>query len=672
MRMNSRHDSILTRRRAFLQRTLLALLISAVLTSITRAQDDGLNLPTELYVLLNSGVVERYGVGAAGVQAVTPENAFVLDFAVSPDGDWLAYRTEENLILTSLIVEDAPDIVLEGTSADVPPARGRGETMVWSPGGDALAYTTIYGARVAFNLGQPAFANISTSAVYDLSWSPGGTYLALHTEPDVWWIFRRDGTQMNLASAIPVSRGIAWLADSLLLFAPDEGGLRTMDLSAANAQSLLHDATNLYLRPYIRPDNSIVVFSRPLDAADLGEYTGFFRRLTVTNGVVSVVESGETPVDLSGLRWAPRGDLLIAFRGGVLALVLPLSGEGFTLPIVNAVGYGWGAPRPDAVTGFTLTYDGFFLAPTTDGIIQVWRLPGNGLPAQPITTAPDDITDYTFSRDHLAYVSDSRIWLQPLAVGTPLPEAAELVSTSDAARDLAFNPAGDTLAYITLSTPDNPEGGVWLIPTAGGEAQLVLANELDPNDPPSPLFAYREPQFAPNMNALLVTRVTGEAHELFILDPTSGELFAAGRYARALWLSGGLALGIGWQDGAVLDVIDASLMNGEPATILRASNGTAQAVREIAPGRLRVVLTRPARPGETYYSLVDVNIHEGEPNDITDLDYMANPVISPDGEFIAGYSQPDGALLIYRVAQNQLVSLRSPGGISRFMWATFR
>ena len=30
------------------------------------AQDDGLNLATELYVLRNSGVVERYGLGAAG------------------------------------------------------------------------------------------------------------------------------------------------------------------------------------------------------------------------------------------------------------------------------------------------------------------------------------------------------------------------------------------------------------------------------------------------------------------------------------------------------------------------------------------------------------------------------------------------------------------------------
>ena len=55
---------------------------------------DGLNLPSALYVLTAEGRVDRYGLGAEGVRMITPEDEFVIDFGVAPDGNWLAYRTE--------------------------------------------------------------------------------------------------------------------------------------------------------------------------------------------------------------------------------------------------------------------------------------------------------------------------------------------------------------------------------------------------------------------------------------------------------------------------------------------------------------------------------------------------------------------------------------------------
>ncbi|MBC7810701.1 MAG: hypothetical protein H7175_06115, partial [Burkholderiales bacterium] len=108
---------------------LCAVLFLVALFSTTTAQD-ALNLPADLYVLLNEGHVERYGTGAMGVRTVTPEDEFVLDFGVAPDGNWLAYRTQEALFITDL--HSGYSTALD-TDADFPATRGEGDTVAWSP-----------------------------------------------------------------------------------------------------------------------------------------------------------------------------------------------------------------------------------------------------------------------------------------------------------------------------------------------------------------------------------------------------------------------------------------------------------------------------------------------------------------------------------------------------------
>jgi outer membrane beta-barrel protein len=49
-------------------------------------------------------------------------------------------------------------VLLEATGDLIPPIRGRGDTMAWSPQGDALAYTTPYGARIAYHFTEDVFA----------------------------------------------------------------------------------------------------------------------------------------------------------------------------------------------------------------------------------------------------------------------------------------------------------------------------------------------------------------------------------------------------------------------------------------------------------------------------------------------------------------------------------
>jgi hypothetical protein len=315
------------------------------------AQTDGMNLPTDFYVLLNDGVVKRYGMGSAGEVQVTPDGEFVIDFGVAPDGERIAYRTETGLHLLNMTSNEAA--LLDGT-AGVPPMRGRGETVVWSPQNDAIAYTTFNGARVWFE-GETFPFNIEQPGLIGVNWSPEGRFLLAQAGDNIWWVYRRDANSIILASVITASVGTSWISDHELAFAPPEGGLILMDLDAANTQIPLFDNTSDYRLPFLSPEGRLMFFRREKNDSTVPEGYGLLGALP--RGVREVDVLGTSAIDLSGdLRWAPGGQLMIALQGGVLALFDPKTGQGLTLPIANPVDYGWGPyPPPNAQVAATPT-----------------------------------------------------------------------------------------------------------------------------------------------------------------------------------------------------------------------------------------------------------------------------------------------------------------------------
>ncbi|KXK54538.1 MAG: hypothetical protein UZ13_00256 [Chloroflexi bacterium OLB13] len=155
----------------------LALLLVAVLmlAAPIAGQEDGLNLPAELYTLKRDGTIQRIGLGAAGVSDVTPPGALTLDFGLSPDGVWMAYRTDGAVGLYNMRTgEQRP---LDTTGASYPPYRGRGQSVAWSPQGDAVAYTTETGLRIAVLDGS--FGDIVIGPLISLNWSPDGQFWPL-------------------------------------------------------------------------------------------------------------------------------------------------------------------------------------------------------------------------------------------------------------------------------------------------------------------------------------------------------------------------------------------------------------------------------------------------------------------------------------------------------------
>lgn len=645
------------------------ILIGTLFASLTVTAQDALNLPAELYVLTNSGVVQQYGLGAAGVQTVTPEEAFVVDFGVAPDGNWLAYRTDKGLHLAN-IYTDGSDII-ENETAGVPPVRGRGDTMAWSPQGDALAYTMPYGARFWFNTGaQPVFTDVREGAFVQILWSPDGRYLAAEASDHIWWIYRREETSMVLTSAIPSGLGVVWVSPTELVFTPADGALILMDLANANAQTMLLDSSRIYEQPQRLPDGRVVAFARDKDDEETEPGSG---RLIGLGAEGEVESMSETVVDVGAMRWTPPGDLnfLIALQGGVMALVDPVSAQGFTLPITNVVAYSWGAIPPPSVTGAELPVDGFFLSQDGTGVAQVWRLPADGSPAAPITTQETDVTSFALSPDgrSITYSDGARIRVQRLKSDD---ESEEVYAADDegGVTDLAFSPDSRRIAFV--------DGGVWIVPANGGDPEALL--EAPP--PPNSLVAryYALPRFAPNLDALLVNINLDDGGTTGLVDINSGELFEMPRgYTNGRWLSDGRILTFGvdnpYFEGG-LHLTDANTLDA-PAVLLADTVAVLEAA-ELERGTLRLLLTANVK-GPAALRVVDMNVTSGELTPVADGGYVSAPILSPDGQYVAGYRYLEfnenlvpyvGPLTIRNLVDGRQVVLSEPSPVWGFQWGT--
>lgn len=684
----------------------IALVIAALLIfSLPISAQDGLNLPADLYVLLNNGQIQRYGVGASGVVNLTPENFYIIDFGIDAPGERLAFRTESGLFAMNLGIDGEP-IPLEGATADVPTYRGSGETMAWSPNGDAIAYTTTYGARIFFNTGTTAaFVDLREGIFKGLTWSPGGSFLAAEAEDNIWWVYRRDGFNLVLSSVIPSSVGTAWISNSELVFAPADGSLRIMNLDQANAQAVLLDESVIYRLPILDTHDSLLFFGRNPNDSDVPD--GYGRLLRLARGAQQLETIGEVPIALNGLRWVPGGSLLVAFQGGVIALYDPSTGLGFPLPITDVVAYTWGPPGQPAATqqvipaepaqpteapppgeapqtapeeptvepvstvnALTLAADGFFLAPEPRGIIQVWRLPANGSLPQPFTLSGSDVNEFAASPDgrQVAYVVEAELWLQ--VVGQQPKMLARINSFAPVEAD--FSGDGTQIAYV------DERSGVWWNVLADDAPQLVRAIGEE---------SFHRPQFSPDGTKLLLEVSNSVGLVMGVLDLANRELVTSPvtsgddpRPTRARWL----------RDGRIYTFVDgsspSSLAPGFYLIDAEAPGETAgqwipidpditiRASTEAVSGELRVIQAR-GTGAFAPLSVVDYDLTSGNATRILDIGAVVAPQISPEGRFVSGYDSlnqidgvQQGAIVIIDLQNGRRYQLSNPPAAWGFRW----
>lgn len=657
---------------------LLFLMILAALSTLpvpTAAQEDGLNLPTGLYVLLNSGIVQRYGRGAAGIATVTPEDAFVIDFGVSPDGNWIAYRTETALTVTGLYEDTVSDI--ERGTAGLPPFRGMGDTIAWSPSGDAVAYITEAGLRVYYRqTGTTAPADDADAVtsqnpetdLQQLIWSPDGRYLAAGAAQNIWWVYRRDGAVMTLVSAIPSSIGTAWYRGGGLIFAPEAGGLYLLDLDNANAQTELLAPDARYRLPYVRQDGIVALLRAEADSEEF-----LLAEAIITNDSAQTTITGTGAVALEGVRWAPEGRLLVAQISGGLTLINPQTGSGFTLPIADVVAYGW-----EGVQTFTATpniaQDVYFLAQDLTAAAQVWRLT-QGSPAFPLTQSASGVTAFAVRGEQLVYASDEQIQISSSL--TPTEPTARLALGDRQVTQIALSTDGSQIAY-TLR-----DSGVWLVSAAGEDDPRLLLENGAEGAPPF----HRLVQFAPNLNALLAIEGGSETTAFVLVDLTTFDVRPLGSYDHAFFLRDGrvLAYGSGVGIGEPPTTIEVVTFDvNTPAQIqpLVSLPGSiaVRAVAEGAPNTL-LIATAPNRlPHGPYLmnvaelSLGNVGSNFAELTSLT-AGFAYTPTFNAEGSLLLGYANlrfigeaQAGSLIISDLAQGSSVTLSEPANVWAAQW----
>ncbi len=642
------------------------LCVLLLMMGVVRAQD-GLDLPTPLYLLTNNGQVQRIGLGTEGVSVVTPEDAFVVDFGVAPDGNWVAYRTEKGLYIRNIYSQEAATI--EEGSADLPPSRGHGNTLAWSPTGDMLVYTTAYGARVYTNTpSAPLFADLREGLFVNMQWSPNGAYLAAEAEGNIWWVYRRENNSLILTSAIPSSIGLTWASASEIVFAPADGGLIRMNLAAGNAQTILLDNSWRYSLPAIQADGTLMLFGAQKTDEAVPEGSG--RLISLAPNTPRSNALSETVMELNGILWDPAGKFVLALRGGVLALILPTTGEGFPLPFADVVAYSWGPIAPDSVNGMALTFQGAFLAADGDNVQQVWRLPADSSPPVQVTTVAQDVTAYVVSPGgkDVAFVSDGKVWLQGFATSG---EPKLLADKAAFANELTYNPNGQQIAYV-LPSSDGIQGGIWLVSASGGDAKVILPHGA-PNNPPTSAFS--QPVFAPNINGLLVTRSAANYPEaLMLIDLNTFEAQEIGVASKAIWLQNGFLLaynsGLGYGDSTNQQII----YRIDPARPAEAAKIAAipqpariVAMQDVVAARARLVLGS-SLIGPRALNVADMLTTTGAISAVGYGGFMVSPVISPDGRYVAGQTHDKGALTVRDMQTGKQNVLAAPPQISGFSW----
>lgn len=635
-------------------RRLLLAFVLFVLAALPLQAQDGFNLPTELYVLLNTGVVERYGLGTSGIERVTPEDKFVLDIGVAPDGTWIAYRTEDGLFIDDTSTESAPDPV-EDSRASVPYIRGRGDTLAWSPAADAIAYTTLYGGRVAL-LESDSFSDLETPGLLNLIWSPDGSHLAAEAENNVWWIFRRESTGMVLASAITQALGTAWVDGVRLLFAPPDGGLTLMDMSASNAQTSLLDPFRVYSRMLRLPDGSIRLFgSEPGADGTLGRLL----ELRFVEGTPALEEIGTAPIDLGGLSWTPGGSLMIALRGGVLALVNPVDGQGITLPVSGVSAVSWGPIYPPPVSAPVLPQSLTLLAPNRDGVLQVWRVAGDGSAPVQLTEAEADITAWALGPDgrRLAYISNSALWLQ-----IPDNDAVELLTLGDAAAQPVFSPDGRTIYF---EDERDGERGIWQVSTEVDEVEAV-AFRMNSASLQVMMLLPADDVGA----ALLLGEDADGTPVLSAVDLNTGQERPLGTFSSARWTRGTVVLALSpiapdEESLPGLYRLDINRADLPPTPVLPSIDRFSIIDYAAVPEGGTHVLIRQREPGPL--TVLAIPSGGGVPEVSAELGFLNGATLSRDGSVAAGLTRPGGYLMV-QTLNGEGLRLAQPEGVVAFRW----
>ncbi|MBX3081776.1 MAG: hypothetical protein KF716_09090 [Anaerolineae bacterium] len=440
------------------------------------------------------------------VRTITAAGETAVDFDISPDGEWLVYRVQNDdqtaIRTVSLYGGDSFEIDPQAPiSAEF---NVQNQTLVWSPDGVVIAYVLASGLRIATPAqdGSPHLNEIMDKLYIDVRFSPAGTKLAAQSTDGGWTIFElaerfTPNAHLTQLRTLRVSGELAWQDENLVIVAPENGSIYRVNSSDPNAQ---YEATGItgYFTHLIRtPDGSLRAMS-----IEIGRGFGRFVTLGTDNTVTPL---GDVNID-TRVMWVQGGRTLIYITSGTPILVNPATGLEDTLPVKGAVRVIWSPPFLESVDSTGLDADIMYLAPDATSIPQVWRLVRNGeQPPTALTQSISGIESYAISPDKakLAVVEAQSLLVLPLTASgivTPSPtprfnaptQAPHFPTTlrRSGAVTLAWNPDSTQIAYAD-------DDGVYLAPADASSPARQIAPNTDGK-------RFDIPQFSPDGSAVLV------------------------------------------------------------------------------------------------------------------------------------------------------------------------
>jgi dipeptidyl aminopeptidase/acylaminoacyl peptidase len=654
------------------------LLLSSAGLPLARVQAQGQNipLPADLFILTDDAQVMRIGAGGSFATQVTPTDQRVVDFAVAPDGQWIAYRTAGNadgtvapfLAMTS--IEGQSGQILEFETAGQPPITGRGQTLAWSPDATAIAYTTDAGLRVYLDgmgeAGAPAYVDLQGGPFINLIWSPGSGYLAAEAESDVWWVYRRESGTIRYAGQIPGSAGVAWVRAGVLALAPPAGGLVTLDVRDGT-QSALIGAEVVVSKPTLIEGGRLIFLVH--EASGQRFAARRFGTISTNGGDFATFDA---TVELTGaMTWLPDGVALLATVDGALTILEPRTNSRREL-MASVKYYAWGPLPPTELPGLVMGHDLYFLSRDDAGVAQIWALGADGTPARQITIEPRNVLDFAISPNgsQIAYSTGGSLIVANID-GTAGRELSPIVERPGAGAQPAWSPDGQLIAFV--------RDGIWIVPSIGGGRTELLTDSLAQDTPPDQVRVYLNPRWSPDGTRLLIDTGYYEGIGLSVLPITGGEALPLPVFtSQGDWLPDGRVLV--WDYGfayvtpglyvfdttvpdsytTVLDetwsVLDAAPLANEAALILRTSGGDG-----LGPGTAQPYLV-PILPEA-------LPIPQGQGG------LIEAPTLSTDGQLAAGLRAANygnfglaGRLVIINLESGERFAIQTPGEVWGLQW----
>lgn len=592
-------------------------------------------LAADLYYLNDAQQVWRQSAlgDESAAAAVTALDLAIFDFAIAPGGDWMAYRTEDAVAVRSM---DGLSGQLVASDIGAPQEVTRGRTIAWSPDGSKLAYTTnlgfqayVTGAGADFT---PMIFNVPEAPLVDLGWSQDSRWLLAQRADGTAVLYVADPT-LSLWVELGRVNGYAWLEDGRLAFAPVEGGLALLDPQDLNSRVFMVPQDRQITLPGQQTDGTLVFFAHDESVEQPGFlYSGDPEDLSFS-------PESAVPVNTARFHWNPTTSRLIGQdepdeKGETVTLLDPATGSQATFEASGRpLKFDWGAVPPQTSTGAVMPSHLYFLAAQA-GLTQVWRLPSNGEPPEPITNAADDVMDFDISRDgtQVVYSSGGVIYRQVINT-LDVNEVFTLFEGVEHGYP-AFSPSGRQIAFASR--------GIWIIDLDEGEPyRLVQDVTPETTGSESLIQTYGVPRWSPDGERLLIDVGFYEGFDIALLavtEPGTGSqpVFLSLYGARAVWTSDGRILAFS-EGGPYATPMLALIRPGEEPSITTLLEVPIIDAHLRTDGRISLLRTPgPYGLGPTSARIFSAQIDGSNLQAESRAYLLDSPILAPNAVLIAG------------------------------------